>query len=90
MAGVYRGIQRQAHYSLIERNWKACLVPTGTFEAAAGHVDVIVAPAENIHSVMAVGEGKTISIHVYGADIQRLGSSILRRFDDVRQLPAAA
>ena len=24
----------------------------------------------------------TISIHVYGADIERLGSSIYRRFDD--------
>ena len=30
----------------------------------------------------AVGQGPTISIHVYGADIARLGSSIYRRFDD--------
>jgi predicted metal-dependent enzyme (double-stranded beta helix superfamily) len=49
-----------------------------------------VPPAENIHSVTASGPGKTISIHVYGADIERLGSSILRRFDDLEQLPAAA
>jgi 3-mercaptopropionate dioxygenase len=82
VAGVYRGIQRRAHYLLIERNWKPSLVPTGTFEAPAGHVDVIFPPAKNIHSVTAVGEGKTISIHVYGADIERLSS---RRYDDIPQ-----
>jgi predicted metal-dependent enzyme (double-stranded beta helix superfamily) len=49
-----------------------------------------VPPAGNIHSVAAAGTRKTISIHVYGADIERLGSSILRRFDDLEQLPAAA
>jgi predicted metal-dependent enzyme (double-stranded beta helix superfamily) len=83
VAGVYRGMQRQSHYSLIERNWKPCLVPDGTFEAPAGHVDVFAPPAENIHSVTAVGEGKTISIHVYGADIERLSC---RRYHDIAQL----
>ena len=87
VAGVYREIQRQAHYLLIERNWKPCLVPTGTFEARAGHVDVLIPPAENIHSVTAVGEGKTISVHVYGADIDRLSSPC---YDDVpRFLPGS-
>ena len=40
----------------------------------------------------AVGQGPTISIHVYGADIARLGSSIYRRFDDwpVRRHSAVA
>ena len=37
----------------------------------------------------AVGDGPTISIHVYGADIERLGSSIYRRFDDWPVLPTA-
>jgi predicted metal-dependent enzyme (double-stranded beta helix superfamily) len=41
-----------------------------------------VPPASNIHRVEAAGHEKTISIHVYGAHIQRLGTSILRRFDD--------
>ena len=82
VAGVYRGTQRQSHFSLIERDWMPCLVPTGTFEAQAGHVEVLVPPAQNIHSVSAVGEDKTISIHVYGADIERLS---LRRYDDIPQ-----
>jgi hypothetical protein len=42
--------------------------------------------------VTAVGEGPTISIHVYCADIERLGSSIYRRFDEWTVLsgPSAA
>jgi predicted metal-dependent enzyme (double-stranded beta helix superfamily) len=43
---------------------------------------VIVPSVEDIHAVTAVGDEPTISIHVYGADIERLGSSIYRRFDD--------
>ena len=49
---------------------------------------------EDIHAVTAVGETPTISIHVYGADIERRGTSIYRRFDDwpvrERALPLAA
>lgn len=86
VVGVYRGVERETHYRLVERR----LEPVGTFEATAGHVEALVPPAENIHSVAAAGATKTISIHVYGADIERLGTSILRRFDDLEQLPAAA
>jgi predicted metal-dependent enzyme (double-stranded beta helix superfamily) len=90
VVGVYRGIESEVHYRLTERDGESCLLPVGEFEAREGHVEALVPPAENIHSVAASGEGKTISIHVYGADIERLGTSILRRFDDVRQLPMAA
>jgi predicted metal-dependent enzyme (double-stranded beta helix superfamily) len=90
VVGVYRGVESETHYRLIERDGERCLVPVGTFVARAGHVEALVPPAENIHSVAAVGATKTISIHVYGADIERLGSSILRRYDDLRQLSAAA
>ena len=65
-------------------------MPAGTFEAPAGHVEALVPPAENIHAVAAAGPGKTISIHVYGADIERRGTSILRTFDDPADLPLAA
>jgi predicted metal-dependent enzyme (double-stranded beta helix superfamily) len=90
VVGVYRGVESEVHYRLIDRHGRRCLVPVATFEAHAGHVEALVPPAGNIHSVAAAGPGKTISIHVYGADIERLGSSILRRFDDLEQLPAAA
>jgi predicted metal-dependent enzyme (double-stranded beta helix superfamily) len=89
VVGVYRGIEHEVHYRLVDRGERQVLVPVGAFHATAGHVEALVPPAENIHSVAASGTQKTISIHVYGADIERLGSSILRRFDDVEQLPAA-
>jgi 3-mercaptopropionate dioxygenase len=79
VVGVYRGVEKETHYRLTERG---DLVPVGTSEARAGHVEVLVPPADNIHKVEAVGDRKTISIHVYGADVERLGSSILRRFDE--------
>jgi len=85
VVGVYRGVESETHYRLIERDGERCLMPVGTVEAPAGHVEVLVPPAENIHSVAAVGGQKTISIHVYGADIERLGSSINRLYDDLPQ-----
>lgn len=45
-----------------------------------------VVPPGDIHEVRNTGADKTISIHVYGADIARLGTSIRRRYDfPVRQ-----
>ena len=88
VVGVYRGTEREVHYRLVDGGRR--LEPVARVEAPAGHVEALVPPAENIHSVEAAGSGKTISIHVYGADIERLGSSILRRFDHLEQLPAAA
>lgn len=82
VVGVYRGIEHETHYRLAERDGDQWLVPTGTIEAHPGHVEALVPPAENIHSVAAAGPDTTISIHVYGADIERLGSSILRRYDE--------
>ena len=90
VVGVYRGVESEIHYRLVDREGQRFLMPVGAFEARAGHVEALVPPAENIHSVAAAGATKTISIHVYGADIERLGSSILRRFDDHAELPAAA
>ncbi len=39
-----------------------------------------VTPPGDIHQVLNSGSEKAISIHVYGADIGRLGSSIRRRY----------
>ncbi len=90
VVGVYRGVEHEVHYRVVERAGRSWLQPVGVLEATAGHVEALVPPAGNIHSVAASGTEKTISIHVYGADIERRGSSILRCFDDLEQLPAAA
>jgi predicted metal-dependent enzyme (double-stranded beta helix superfamily) len=79
VVGVYRGVERETRYRVIDGG----LVPTESIEAHPGAVETLVPPDENIHRVAAGGSGLTISIHVYGADIERLGSSVYRRFDDL-------
>jgi len=90
VVGVYRGVEQETRYQLVEHHGREYLHAVETIDAHPGHVEALIPPAENIHVVEAGGRGLTISIHVYGADIERLGSSVYRRFDDVAALPAAA
>jgi 3-mercaptopropionate dioxygenase len=87
VVGVYRGVEREVRYRLVEDRGEQCLLPTGAVDAYPGHVEALAAPREDIHSVTAGGAEKTISIHVYGADIERHWTSIYRRFDGVRVAP---
>jgi 3-mercaptopropionate dioxygenase len=82
IVGVYEGRELETRYRAVERDGKRWLEETGSVEARPGHVEVIVPSEEDIHAVTAVGDEPTISIHVYGADLAQLGTSILRRFDD--------
>jgi 3-mercaptopropionate dioxygenase len=88
VVGVYEGLERETRYRAMHFGGRHWLEETGHVEARAGHVEVIVPAVEDIHSVAAIGEKTTISIHVYGADIELLGSSIHRRFDDWPIRPA--
>jgi 3-mercaptopropionate dioxygenase len=82
VVGVHRGEEHETHYREVERDGRRGLVPVGEVVAGPGHVEALVPPAANIHAVTAGGAGKTISIHVYGADIEARGTSILRTFED--------
>jgi predicted metal-dependent enzyme (double-stranded beta helix superfamily) len=86
VVGVYRGVERELRYRLVERDGEPALLPTGSVDAHPGHVEALVEPAEDIHCVTAQGDAKTISIHVYGADIERRGTSVYRRFDGLPEL----
>ena len=92
VVGVYAGRERETRYRAVEVGGERWLEPVGEVDARPGHVEVIVPSVEDIHRVTAAGDGPTVSIHVYGADIERLGSSIYRRFDDWTVLsgPSAA
>ncbi len=90
VVGVYRGVERETRYRVIEVEGRRCLQPVGSIEAHPGHVATLLPPAENIHAVAAGGDDLTISIHVYGADIEQLGSSVYRRFDDLEALTTVA
>jgi 3-mercaptopropionate dioxygenase len=90
VVGVYRGVEREIRYRLVETGRRESLLPVGSVLAHPGHVEALVPPAEDIHAVTAGGTEMAVSIHVYGADIEKLGSSIHRRFDGVPILSAAA
>jgi predicted metal-dependent enzyme (double-stranded beta helix superfamily) len=78
VVGVLRGTEREDRYELEG----SALRPAGTVYARRGHVEALEPPGD-IHAVTAAGHEIAISIHVYGADISRLGSSIHRRYDDL-------
>jgi len=90
IVGVHRGIEREVRYRLVHDDGEACLIPTGILDAHPGHVEALINPDQDIHCVTAGGAEKTISIHVYGADIERCSTSIYRRFDGVRELAPAS
>jgi predicted metal-dependent enzyme (double-stranded beta helix superfamily) len=91
VVGVYEGEESQTRYHLAEDQRGPCLVETGQESAGRGSCSSLIPPAENIHRVANAGSGQAISIHVYGADIERLGSSINRTFDHlpIRRLAGA-
>jgi 3-mercaptopropionate dioxygenase len=90
VVGVYRGVEREERFELVESGAGRHLRPAGAVFAPAGHVETLIPPAGDIHAVTAAGRETAISIHVYGADIERLGSSIHRRYDDLDVVAAAA
>lgn len=61
--------------------------PTGDYLERAGHSANLVgsvtafAPPGDIHRVHNPSESTTISLHIYGTDISRLGSSVRREYD---------
>ena len=87
MVSVYTGEEEEIRYRLCEDGDRRFLVPEGRQKTQPGQVTTLIPPEEDIHQVSNVGEGKAISIHVYGADIGKLGSSINRTFDDLPILP---
>ena len=90
VVGVYRGVEREERYEVVESGGRRYLRPAGCVLAPRGHVETLVPPDGDIHAVTAAGRETAISIHVYGADIEALGSSIHRRYDDLEILRAAA
>lgn len=87
VVGVYEGEEEEVGYRLYEDDGGQFLVEHDVELARPGQVTTLLPPEEDIHRVTNAGSDKAISIHVYGADIGRLGSSINRVFDDLPVLP---
>ncbi|MFJ4274362.1 cysteine dioxygenase [Streptomyces coelicoflavus] len=77
VTGVHQGREHERRYELIPGDPVGRLVPTRDVVNEQGQVCGF-APPGDIHRVWNGGTGKAISLHVYGADITRLGTSIRR------------
>ncbi len=80
VVGVHQGCEKEVQYQLIDETDMPYLLPTAVCYNPAGSVMGLTPPGD-IHHVVNPGPDLAISIHVYGADIHRLGSSIRRRYD---------
>jgi 3-mercaptopropionate dioxygenase len=76
--GTIHGVELEELFTLDEQ--RGCLVEAGTNENEAGEVSGF-APPGDIHRVRNVGEDTAISIHIYGTDVSRIGSSVRRYYD---------
>jgi predicted metal-dependent enzyme (double-stranded beta helix superfamily) len=81
VVGVLEGEEEERRYRLVEHDGEHVLVLTGTGRHGQGAISSLVPPDENIHQVSNSSGDLTLSLHVYGADIARCGSSINHVFD---------
>lgn len=81
VVGVHQGLELETTYELeTGPDGAEWLVETGTTHCRPGMTEALTPPGD-IHKVTNAGDDLAISIHIYGADIGKLGSSILRRYD---------
>ncbi|MGX8906324.1 cysteine dioxygenase [Streptomyces netropsis] len=80
VTGVHEGQESERRYRLVPEGTTARLVATE--DVVNGQGDVCgFAPPGDIHRVRNSCSSKAISIHIYGADVARLGSSVRRVYD---------
>jgi 3-mercaptopropionate dioxygenase len=84
--GVIQGMECEELFELDEQG--ACLVEAGYRVNRTGDVSGF-APPGDIHRVRNAGELTAISIHIYGTDVSRIGSSV-RRYYDLRVRPSGS
>ena len=80
VVGVHRGQELETRYRRVEDAGGSWLVELDQCVNSTGSVAALTPPGD-IHRVANAGAGLAISLHVYGADIGKLGSSIRRRYD---------
>jgi 3-mercaptopropionate dioxygenase len=78
VAGVLQGAEDEELFTLADGG--TAVRPAGRTLTGAGSVTGF-APPGDIHRVRNPGPGVTVSLHVYGADISRLGSSVRRVYE---------
>lgn len=86
VVGIHRGTEEEIQYRLESASGQDHLVPQTVALSHCGTVCGLTPPGD-IHAVRNATDTKTISIHVYGADISKLGTSIRRRYDQPVLMP---
>ena len=81
VTGVHVGEESECRYFLASDGQTSHLVPIEEVVNPTGSISAF-APPGDIHRVCNSGTAKAISIHLYGADISRLGSSIRRTYPE--------
>ena len=84
--GVLQGVEYEELFMLAADG--SHLVDVGRSEGRPGEVSGL-APPGDIHRVRNIVDGVAVSLHVYGADIIRLGRSVRRTYDMPVLAPAA-
>jgi len=87
VVGVHEGQELGIQYAPAEQDDSQFLLPVSVSTNVVGSVEALTPPGD-IHRVVNPGPGVAISIHVYGADVRQLGSSIRRRYETGVPLPA--
>ncbi|MFL6542022.1 MAG: hypothetical protein ACJ8I9_02525 [Chthoniobacterales bacterium] len=80
VVGVYRGQEQETTYELRGAGRDPHLVVTGEHANPTGSIASLVPPGD-VHRVCNASDGVAVSLHIYGADISKLGNSIRRRYD---------
>lgn len=80
VVGVHSGEEHETIYELAGGETDPHLLVTGHTISPVGSVAALVPPGD-IHHVENGGEDIAVSLHIYGADIGELGSSIRRQYD---------
>lgn len=80
VTGVHQGEESERRYRLVPDGTTARLIATEDVVNAQGEVCGF-APPGDIHRVRNSCSSTAISLHVYGADVARLGSSVRRVYD---------
>jgi predicted metal-dependent enzyme (double-stranded beta helix superfamily) len=81
VVGVYEGAEESTLYRLVEPPAAPAHLTVAGHTIDGEGATSYFAPPGDIHAVRNSTDRTVISIHIYGADISALGSSIRRRYD---------
>ncbi|MFC4941899.1 metal-dependent hydrolase [Pseudonocardia sp. GCM10023141] len=83
VSGVHSGTEREERFALVDRcEGDGLLRSTVSVVNGPGVVSVLDPSRSDIHRVVCVSEDRTVSVHIYGVDLARAGTSIRVVYDD--------